>query len=275
MITSRSEYEEARKRISRSVASLLAGSLIAAVLGVNWMLQTGAVVGDAAAARAAEAKERYQLKQYEEALRLYRDALLERPESAALHFNTGDALYQLGKPDEALEQFERASATSKKTQLKADAFFNMGKTLFQQESFGPAAEAFKQVLEIDSRDIQAKLHLEMAQERLEEQQEQQQQQQRDGEERENGDENDSRNSENSDNVSQDRPDQEPDEREQGKTEPENLSDEERAPREAAGDNASSLDREEAERLLDALQDREKQAQLRRTKTEPGARGKDW
>ena len=69
--------------------------------------------------------------------------------------------------------------------------------------------------------------------------------------------------------------EEPDEREQGKTEPENLSDEERAPREAAGDNASSLDREEAERLLDALQDREKQAQLRRTKTEPGARGKDW
>ena len=254
---------------------LLAGSLIAAVLGGNWMLQTGAVVGDAAAARAAEAKELYERQQFEEALRLYRDAQLERPESALLHFNTGDALYQLGKPDEALEQFERASVAGRESQLQADAFFNMGKTLFQQEAFGPAAEAFKQVLEIDSGDLQAKLHLEMAQERLEEQQkQQQQQQQRDGEEQEDREESERDSSENPNHGSQDQPDQEPEEREQGET-PENLSGEEMEPQEATGENVSSLNREEAERLLDALQDLEKQALLRRAKTERGARGKDW
>ena len=262
-------------RILRRTHSLPAGSLIAVVLMGNWMLHTGAVVGDVAAARAAEAKELYEGQQYEEALRLYLDAQLERPESALLHFNTGDVLYQLGKPDEALEQFERASATGKEAQLKADAFFNMGKTLFQQEAFGPAAEAFKEVLEIDSRDIQAKLHLEMAQERLEEQQnQQQQQQQRDQEEQEDREESDSDSTENPNNDSPDPPHQEPDEREQGKTRPENLSDD-KDPQEATGENVSSLDREEAERLLDALQDLEKQAQLRRAKTERGARGKDW
>ena len=260
------------RRIWRTVTPLLAGSLIAAVLGGNWMLQTGAVVGDAAAARAAEAKELYERQQYEEALRLYRDAQLERPESALLHFNTGDALYQLGKPDEALEQFERASVGGKESQLQADAFFNMGKTLFQQEAFGPAAEAFKQVLEIDSRDLQAKLHLEMAQERLEEQQ--QQQQQREGEEQEDREESDRDRSENPDNGSQGRPEQEPEEREQGETNPES-SGEEMDPQEPRGENSSSLNREEAERLLDALRDLEKQAQLRRAKTERGARGKDW
>jgi Ca-activated chloride channel family protein len=240
-----------------------------AVLAGNWVLQTGAVVGDAAAARAAEAKELYEGEQYEEALTLYRDAQLERPESPALHFNTGDVLYRLGKPQEALEQFERASVAGEDFRLQADAFFNMGKTLFQKEAFGPAAEAFKQVLEIDSRDVQAKLHLEMAQERLEEQQQQQQQQSDEEEQEEPGEED-------SDKDPTGSPEEkESGEGEQGEEKPEPYDGEQGDHQEAPVETGSSLDREEAERLLDALQDLEKRGQLRRAKTERGTRGKDW
>mgnify|MGYP001498591997 CR=1 FL=1 len=255
---------------------------IASVLVGNWMLQTGAVVGDAAAARAAEAKELYEKAQYEEALGRYRDAQLERPESGALNFNLGDVLYRLGQQEEALEQFGRASTAGTDPELKADAWFNAGKTFFQREEFDQAVEAFKQVLQIDSQDIQAKLHLELAQERLDEQerqnqegQENKEQEGEDREERDQGDQQQDEAEENRDSNSTDREQGAEEQRQDEQSGQQNMADEDADRDGADAEKAGPLDREEAERLLDALQDLEKQAQMRRAQAERGARGKDW
>ena len=245
---------------------------VAAVMFINWALHTAAVVGDDVASRAAEAKELYEQSRFEEALRLYRDAQLERPQSAPLHFNIGDALAKVGHTEEALKEFERAAALSSDPQLTADSFFNMGKTLFQQQNFAPAVEVFKQVLEIDAEDIQAKLHLELAQEKLEEQQQQQQQQQQ----RQDEEKDESREEEDQTEPPEEERRNQPQEEEDKRRESEREQPTENQEKEVAESEKEALNREEAERLLDALQDREKKLLLQRIiEVERPPQDKDW
>ena len=79
----------------------------------------GATVGDPVASKSAEALEHYQRGEYDQALQLYRDALLDRPDAPELHFNVGDALFKRGEYDQALREFERVlSAEEKKIQRR-------------------------------------------------------------------------------------------------------------------------------------------------------------
>ena len=66
------------------------------LLGI-WLVVCGATVGDPVASKSAEALEHYQRGEYDQALQLYRDALLDRPDAPELHFNVGDALFKRGR----------------------------------------------------------------------------------------------------------------------------------------------------------------------------------
>lgn len=249
-------------------------------MSIAWMVLTGAVVGDQVASKAAEAMEHYERGEYEDALRLYREAQVREPGSPALHFNVGDALYKLGDLAAALEEFEKASLGDGEKEVRGRAFYNLGKTYFQQGQFPEAAEAFKQVLELDWKDRLAKLHLELALEQLEDRQEGQEDR-RDGQE----------NRQDQQEGQQGRKDQQ----ESGEDQQQNPQDRQRpdqgqrmqrpegqrgdpGPEEGPdkGSDASlPLRQEEAERLLQALEDREKLALLRLLKGSQSARGKDW
>jgi len=194
-----------------------------------WLAQTAATVGDPVASKAEKAREHYEREDYEEALRLYRNAQVENPDSPRLHFNVGDALYKLEDYENALKEFEQA-LDKEGDGLRPQAFYNMGNAFFQQQQFQQAVEAYRQALELDHADQDAKVNLELALEQLQ-QQEQQEQQNADPAE-----------------------EQEP------------------QPQQA---EMQRMDPEEAERLLEALKDREKQAQLRRFRARGPAREKDW
>ena len=71
------------------------------LLGI-WLVVCGATVGDPVASKSASALEHYQRGEYDQALQLYRDALLDRPDAPELHFNVGDALFKRGEYDQAL-----------------------------------------------------------------------------------------------------------------------------------------------------------------------------
>lgn len=260
-------------------------------MSIAWMVLTGAVVGDQVASKAAEAMEHYERGEYEDALRLYREAQIREPGSPALHFNAGDALYKLGDLAAALEEFEKASLGDGEKEVKGWAFYNLGKTYFQQGQFPEAAEAFKQVLELDWKDRLAKLHLELALEKLEDRQEGQEDRpdgQRDRQEdRQEGQEGRQDQQE----GQQGRKDQQ----ENGEDRQEGEKDRQRqdqgrqmhrpegrrgdpGPEEGLDEGSDAslpLRQEEAERLLQALEDREKLALLRLLKGAQSARGKDW
>ena len=144
------------------------------VLGI-WLVVCGATVGDPVASKSAEALEHYQRGEYDQALQLYRDALLDRPDAPELHFNVGDALFKRGEYDQALREFERVLSAEEK-KIQAQAHYNMGNSFFQQQAFEQAVAAYKQALELDAADEDTKVNLELALEKLQEQQEQQEQQ---------------------------------------------------------------------------------------------------
>ena len=267
---------------------------MAAGMIVAWMVLTGAVVGDEVASKAAEAMKHYERGEYEDALRLYREAQIREPGSPALHFNVGDALYKLGDLAAALEEFEKASLGGGENEVRGRAFYNLGKTYFQQGQFPEAAEAFKQVLELDWKDRPAKLHLELALEQLEDRQDGQEDRQEGQEGRQDGQEDRQEGQE----GRQDRQEGQQgrkDQQENGEGRQEGEKDRQRqdqgqqthrqegrrgdpGPEEGLDEGSDAslpLRQEEAERLLQALEDREKLALLRLLKGAQSARGKDW
>ena len=144
------------------------------ILGI-WLVVCGATVGDPVASKSAEALEHYQRGEYDQALQLYRDALLDRPDAPELHFNVGDALFKRGEYDQALREFERV-LSAEEQKIQAQAHYNMGNSFFQQQAFEQAVAAYKQALELDAGDEDAKVNLELALEKLQQQEQEQQDQ---------------------------------------------------------------------------------------------------
>ena len=236
-------------------------------------------VGDPVASQSATAKQYYERGEYEDALRLYRDALLERPDSPSLRFNVGDVLFKLGDYDGAMQEYKAALADAD-TELKSDTFYNLGNTLFQLQQLDPAIGAYKNALDAQPGNQDAKANLELAQRFLEQQQQQQQnqeeesgdqdQEEKQGQQEGGGQEGDRREQEKTD-ASQERGQQDGQQQQQATAaEPEPGQDELTPAAEQ-----TAMDPEEAARIMAALKDREKEMQQRRFRGTAGRGEKDW
>ena len=71
-----------------------------------------------------KANELYKQGKYDEALKLYEDALLLSPSDEKLKMNHGSALYRLGDYDKAEESYNGA-LTIKDKKARSDAHYNM------------------------------------------------------------------------------------------------------------------------------------------------------
>lgn len=166
-----------------------------------------------------------------EAIKLYDQALSgARPgdlDAPALHFNRGNALFALGKFDDAAQAFLRATE-AKATSLKAAAFFNRGNAFFRADKYGEAAESYKRALALDPTDARAKWNLELALRKKKEEDEKKKkdQQNQQGSDGKDGDKNQDKNEEKKDQQSQSdqkndptKPEQQKPQEQQGKNEP--------------------------------------------------------
>ncbi len=243
----------------------------ALVLAVIPLLATGAqarTIGDRAVSRNEAAGALYDAGRYEEALQAYKEALVERPESARLHLNVGDALFQLGDFEGALGEFERVSAADDPA-LAALGHYNKGNAHFQLQDYAAAVEAYKQALQRAPGDADAKANLELALQRLpppppQQPQEGQDQEPPQGEEEQ---------PQNQQQPPSQEPEDEPPEPASGSRDEQPSEDEDQEPPPPEGE--SGMDREEAERLLDALRDREEEAQERRYRARGRDEARDW
>jgi len=125
----------------------------------------------------------YDEGRYQEAHARYLEALEKVPGLPLVRFNEGNALYQSQEFQRAMEAFLEA-AEGADPEWQSQAWYNLGNALLRQQQAGPAAEAYKQALRSDPRDVDAKHNLEVALQQL-----QQQQQQQDGENQEGGEQN--------------------------------------------------------------------------------------
>jgi hypothetical protein len=108
--------------------------------------------------RVSSGNELYNQGKYDEALRAYEDAQREIGSSAELAFDRGNALFKLGRNAEAREAYLSAlSAVDSK--LKAQDYYNMGNALWELEKKDEAAQSYERALLLDPSLEQARHNL--------------------------------------------------------------------------------------------------------------------
>ena len=210
---------------------------------------------DPVAKKNEEGNALFEKGEYEAALRRYLEAQQEGRTRPELHFNAGDALYKQGKYAEAMQEMGRA-AEGTHPDMSAATHYNLGNALFQQGKFQEAVGAYKKSLELKPDDIDAKINLELALEKLNQDQQDQQNQQ---DQNQNQDEQDQQDKQDqSQNQNQDEQDQQ---NRQGQ----NQQDGQDQQKQQQGQQPDPVEMtpEEAARILNAMKAREEESQKRR------------
>lgn len=215
-----------------------------------------------------EGNKHYKKENYSEAEKSYARALNKNKDSYKGAFNLGNAYYQQGKYEEAAEQFQLLThrATSKDTLAKA--YHNLGNALMKLKKYEEGANAYKNALKNNPNDEETRYNLAYAQQMLKQQQ--QQQQNKDNKDKKDDKENkDKKDEQNKDNKDKDK--KEKDKKDQEKKDNKENKEEEKPKKE-------EISKEDAQRLLDALQNDEKNLQDKRKKSKTGVQvqiEKDW
>ncbi len=225
---------------------------------------------ESAAAKNNRANKLYHEQKYGEALQHYQDAQLDAPKSPQVHFNTGDALFQAQEFDQATEEYGKAISLGLPSKdLEAQAHYNLGNCFFKKDKFAEAAAAYKRALSIRPDDRDFKFNLEIAQEKLKTQQQAQNQKGQQDQKKQNQDRQNQKGEQN---------DQKKDQ--QNQQNPQNQQNQQNQQKQEEGQQPpkpGDLSKQEAERILDAVKDQEKDAQKKRRVTITGPRytGEEW
>jgi Ca-activated chloride channel family protein len=206
---------------------------------------------------------------YERALKYYRDAEIEKPESPQLSYNIGNVNYQQEKYEDALEKYYRALSVDE-PENQAATYYNMGNTLYRSGKYPEAIQAYQKCLDINPDDEDAKYNIEFVRKKMKEmldkeaqrqqkQQQQQQEQQRDQKSQEQ------------------KQNQQQEEKQQQQAQPQDQQEKQEQKQEQMQPK-EGMTKEDAERILNALKDDEKDIQKKQKRvpqTSGRKGGKDW
>jgi Ca-activated chloride channel family protein len=180
----------------------------------------------------------YNAKKYADAEKEYNKALLKNKESYKAAFNLGDAYYQQGKYEEAAEQFQALThkATSKDTLAKA--YHNLGNSLLKSKKYQECVDAYKSALKNNPNDADTRYNLAYAQQYLKKQQQQQKK----------------------DNKENEKKKEEKKEEKKDEKKKEDEKKDKKDEKEKQEKPNNQISKEDAQRLLDALQNDERKLQ---------------
>lgn len=188
----------------------------------------------------------------------YRASIQSSPNDSRLHFNLGNALARQGKHDEALAAYARARALSTNAQDRAAADYNSGHVLGARNDWGKAAERFRDALRANPSDPQAMFNYELARRMITNPPPQQQQNDRSDT---------SDDDQGSESQSRSKPDQQP-----------NQESSSESPSSDSAPAEGDMTREEANQILNALENKEKDLlkEFQKQQVPPRSRhAKDW
>lgn len=191
----------------------------------------------------------------------YRKALDINPKSTEAIYNLGNTLSQQQKFKEAIEQYDAAARIEKNKNKLAQIYHNMGVLLQTGKQYAQSIEAYKQALRNNPKDDETRYNLALAQKMLKEQQQNQQNQQ---------------NQQKEDKQEQQKQDQQQDQQQNKEDQQQNQQEQPPKP-EQQKDNEMS--KENAEQLLNAVMQDEKEVQDKVKKqmqqVQSGKLDKDW
>ena len=278
------------------------GTLRPLVLGwiICFLLLPQLGLGQAGRDEVLEGNSLFAEGRFDEAHEKYQQALDEDPSSAAIRYNLGDAEYKKSLYEEAIEAFSQATQTED-PELQSRASYNLGNALYRLGKLEDSIQAYQNALRINPEDRDSKHNLEFVRSKLEEQEQQKEKQQekqdkqedqdKQGDQQDQKDQKDQDQSQNEERdqnqdqegkQEQDDPqeqasdqDQQKQQKDQGKEQPEQQQ-QDSGSEEADSRSIPKMSREEAERLLEALNERGnelKKKKLRTKGTVPVE--KDW
>ena len=167
----------------------------------------------------------------------YRKALDINPKSTDAIFNLGNALLMQQKVKEAMEQYESVSKVEKDKSKLAEIYHNMGVILQSAKQYPQCIEAYKESLRNNPKDNETRYNLALAQKMLKDQQQNQQ---------------------NQDQQQQQQQDQKEDKQEQNQDQQE--QDQKNQQQQQQQQNKNEMSKENAQQLLNAVMQDEKNVQ---------------
>ncbi len=224
-----------------------------------------------------EGNKLYAEEKYDEANNKYRDALIESPESPIVNFNIGDVQYKKRNFEEAIKSYEK-STSSDDISLRSKTYYNIGNTLYKMAKLPESILAYKKALELNPEDEDAKYNLEYVRAKLKDNSEKQPQENQQQEQREEQQQQDQQNQDTEQNSEEEQQEQQDEqEQEQSSEEQQNPDQQQEEQQQEQAAEPKEISKEDAERLLNALQNEEKDLLKEQKPKRRGRpfRGKDW
>lgn len=197
-------------------------------------LNAGTILAQSPESQVRKGNKQYEDKEYSEAEKNYRRALENDPGSYAGNYNLGSALYRQDKHEDAARQYLQGSSAGASKEEQARAYYNMGNALLKAGKFQESVEAYKLSLRNNPGDPNAQYNLSYALSKLKQQQQQQQQQNKD----------------------QNKDQQKKKQEQQQEQQKQDQQQEQKQPK---------ISKEDAERMLEALKNDEKNLQKKKAK----------
>ena len=199
----------------------------------------------------------YKEKKFSDAEVKYKKSLNLNKNSVPGTYNLGNAYYKQGKFDEASQQYQSIFSDKNASDAqKAQAYHNIGNSLLQEKKYPESIDAFKNSLKMNPKDNDTRYNLAYAQSMLQQQQKQQQQQNKDNKD------NDKKNK---DQTNKDQKNQQ-DKKEQDKDQ-QSKDQQKKDEQKQAQVKKQKISKEYAEKILQALNNDEKNAQKKLSKKE--------
>lgn len=208
---------------------------------------------------AREANEAYNNGEYEKAISLYKKAIDEDPRNAKLVFNLANAQAKAGNNEQAIRTFEQYKSMTDDPEQRARADYNIGNILSEDEQWDEAVERYKQSLRFMNNDPDAKYNYEFARQQKQQEQEQDQQNQQQ--------------------QNQDQQNQQNQQDQQNQQQQQNQQDQQEQQNQQQQQQQSKMSQAEAEKILEALGQREKellkQFKKQKSESDSNTNEKDW
>jgi len=217
------------------------------------LLAYGATVAQSDRSLVREGNSLYKKEKFADAEINYRKALEKNKELRQGPFNLGDALYKQGRFDEAAEQYRIAATQHEDAPGKAQSLHNLGNTLLKGKKLPESIAAYKEALKLQPNDADTKYNLEYAKALLQQQQQQQQQ------------------------KKEDKKDQKKEEKQDQQKQDQQKQDQQKQDQQKQAQKKQQISKADAERILEALKNEEKDVQKKLKKKVPARIRveKDW